>query len=87
MGSRGEKRAASQDLKIRHTMPHSKQYCPQSLNYTVSTFAIVTCNITRNVAEVEASSTSATFHATVCHMQRCTQWCDVAISQSISLFK
>ena len=46
-----------------------------------STFAIVACNIARNVAVVEASSTSATFHATialcVCLLQHYMQWCDV----------
>ena len=52
--------------------------------HRVSTFAIVACNIARNVAGVEASSTSATFHATialcVCLLQHCTQWCDVTKS-------
>ena len=34
--------------------------------HRVSTFAIAACNIARNVAGVEASSsTSATFHATI----------------------
>ena len=49
--------------------------------YRVSIFAIVACNVARNVAGVEASSTSTTFHATialrVCLLQHCTQWCDV----------
>ena len=52
--------------------------------HRVSTFALVACNIVRNVAGVEASSTSATFHATtalcVCLLQHCTQWCDVTKS-------
>ena len=50
--------------------------------HRVSTFAIVACNIARNLAGVEASSTSATFCATiialcVCLLQHCMQWCDV----------
>ena len=52
--------------------------------WIVSTVAIVACNFARNVAGVEASSTSATFHATfalcVCLLQHCTQWCDVTKS-------
>ena len=60
------------------------QHCAQWLNCTVSTYAIVACNIARNVTGVEASSTSATFHATialcVCLLQYCTQWCDVTKS-------
>ena len=75
----------AQNLRIGHMMQHCKQYCEQIAElHRVSTFAIVACNIARNVAGVEASSTSATFHTTtalcVCLLQHCTQWCDVTKS-------
>ena len=38
--------------------------CAMAEFYRVSTFAVVACNIARNVAGVNASSTSATLHAT-----------------------
>ena len=57
--------------------------------HRVSTFAIVACNIAHNVAGVEVSSTSATFHATIAlclFLQHCMQWCDVTKTFSQSDF-
>ena len=45
---------------IARNIAHNDWFAP-----CVCTFAIVACNIARNAAEVEASSTSATFHTTI----------------------